>query len=275
MSHTKRLDKATSILFLGGFFFSKLQNTPLLLLSVLFNLISLSLYLTGYILWYIASHLYPNYPQKEECWYGFTQFKNQYKISAMLGTAAILLCLLAIPFPLLMLPASLLFAVSNTIWCIAEYHKMKQPPSYDKDYSSEKQSVYMRYALLSTGISILTVTAAILSLCFPPVALPLMITTTIISFLLNLIAIDTWLACQLETYKPDRAISSSGIMLEQLEARPDLQRAPDSDLSIEQTNPEMFTLLTPKRQKEWINAPQHPVNSDGIPFSSPLSTSFR
>ncbi|MDX1838269.1 hypothetical protein DIZ81_10355 [Legionella taurinensis] len=203
LRHAKRLDKASGFFFLMGFVFSKLQTIPIVFVSSLFNLLSLMCYLTAYTLWLAACERYPDHPPRTQSWYGLVQFKNQHKVAAVLGTLAILICVAAIAFPPALIASAWLFLVSNVLWCIAEYHKMRHPPVYDKEYSSKRQAVYMRYALLMTSASIVTAVATTLVFCFPPAALATLITATILCLLINLVALQDWVVFTWVKHPPD------------------------------------------------------------------------
>lgn len=180
MSHAERLDKASTAFFFAGFVVSKLHHTPFVVLATLSNIGSLFLYTLAYGLWFLASRLYPDYPRKAQSWYGFTEFKNQHRIAVVLGVAAIVSCLAAITMPLAIIPATWLFAFSNSVWCISEYHKKQNPPTDDREYSSSLQTTYFRYAVTTVAMSFLTAldttiviffpTAAVLTLTFSSVA---------------------------------------------------------------------------------------------------------
>lgn len=167
MSHAEKLNKASTAFFFAGFAVSKLHHTPFIVLATLSNLASLFLYAIAYCLWFLASRLYPDYPRKAQSWYGFTEFKNQHIIAVILGIAAIISCVAALSMPLAIIPATWLFASSNSIWCISEYHKKQSLPISEKDYSVSLQTAYLRYAITTTALSFLTALDTTLVIAFP------------------------------------------------------------------------------------------------------------
>ncbi len=170
ISHFKKIDKLSNIFFIMGLFFSKLHYFPLYFLSGLFNLVALSFYLLGYITWLTASFLHPDTAINDEEWYGFAQFKQQYSISALIGTVATVLTLATLFSQILILPSAWLFLVSNVFWCIAEYHKLKNPPAYG-DYSHTQQTSYLNYCITSTSLSFFVAAMTTLTFCIPPTAI--------------------------------------------------------------------------------------------------------
>lgn len=226
MSHAKRLDKASSLFFLCGFVCAKLHHTPLIFVSALLNIISLSMYFIGYMLWLLACELHPDHTKKPQSWYGFSQFKTQHRLAAFCGLMAIFFCLIAIPVPVAILPACIFFALSSCIWCIAEYHKMRHPPIHDQDYSSEQQAIYMRYVVFMTLASILSSAATVIIFFCPPIALATMVIATGVGIILTLIAINYWIKSGLEKYEPDYFESSAEVMHKKLVTNPGLTLEP-------------------------------------------------
>lgn len=225
LRHAKRLDKASGLFFLMGFVFSKLQSIPLVFVSAIFNLLSLLCYLTAYSLWLAACERYPDQPSHINSWYGTVQFKSQHKVAAVLGTLAILTCLAAIAFPPALIPAAWLFLVSNILWCVAEYHKMCHPPVYDEEYSSKRQAVYIRYALLMTSASLVTALATTLVFCFPPAAFATLITATILCLLINLAALHDWVEFTWVKHPPDTWNESHTVIINELGCEPGYEPA--------------------------------------------------
>src|SRR3990167_7756953 len=147
---------------------AKLRLLPIPILSSVSNLLSTTCYLLGYIFWFIACHFYLDHPAQKETWYGFAELKNQHRITAALGFIGIVLCLVSLIFPAFLLPGVSLFAISNVMWSIAEYHKRQNPPQ-DPSYSPLRQNNYLRYAVLSTLVSMITVASLAFTLIFPSI----------------------------------------------------------------------------------------------------------
>ncbi len=193
------LDGLVSGLFITGFAASKLKDIPAV--GLIFTLISLCAYLIGYLLWNIATRLYPNHPRKANHWFGFAQFKQQYELASLLGLVACIMCLTNPG--LLVVPALWIFVLSNTLWSIAEYHKLKHPPSHNPNFSSKQQALYLRYVLLMTAVcalSAICATAAFINPLFAFVAYMLPLT------LGNVLTVLAFHACGqslFNTFKPD------------------------------------------------------------------------
>lgn len=184
MSHAKHLDNASGKLFLVGFIAAKLRLLPITFLSPIFSILSLLSYLIGYTLWLIACHFHPDHPPKQEAWYGFSQFKNQNRFAAAAGFIGISLCLLSFAFPVLLLPGTAIFAISNIVWSIAEYHKRQNPPN-DPSYSPARQNYYVSYAILSSVVSVITAASLALVIIFPPIGVAALFFSALIGFSLT------------------------------------------------------------------------------------------
>lgn len=169
LQHAKRLENASSTFFFFGFAISQLRYAPFFI-AAFAQITSLLLYLVAYGLWLTACQLYPDHPRHQSEWYGFAQIKNQHQIAAILGGIAIIFSVLAFIFPILALPASWFFVLSNCVWLISEYHKQQNPLPYDVDYSSERQSIYVTYASLITTMAFITAIATTV-IAFSPAAM--------------------------------------------------------------------------------------------------------
>ena len=141
-----------------GFITTRLKSIPILAIASKMNFVSITAYLIGYAAWYVASLLYPNHPKSQRNWYDFSSYKYQYQAAALLGAIATILCITA---PASTLIAAWIYAWSNLIWAVGEYHKNKfQTLQNDEDFSREKQALYFRFTVLVASGSTI---AAILS----------------------------------------------------------------------------------------------------------------
>ena len=188
MNHAKNLDNASGKLFLAGFMTAKLRQLPIPFVGQTFGLISYSCYLIGYVLWLIASRFYPDQPPKTEAWYGFTQIKHQNRTAASLGLIGVTLCLLSFAFPVLLLAGMSLFAVSNLVWSVAEYHRRQNPPQNEASYSPPRQNYYVSYAVLSTIVSVMSAAALALAVICPPIGIPALFISGFIGFTMTIAA---------------------------------------------------------------------------------------
>ena len=209
MSTASNLGKASGFFFISGFVTAKAQNLPIPVLSSALNIISLLFYITGYALWFIGSHFYPEHAIEKDEWYGFAQFKEQYLFAATLGLIATSFSVAAFFAPPLLIPATWLFLASNILWTTGEYHKLSSPPLNDENYSHSYQKVYSSYATTMTSISAVTALAATLSFLFPPIALSVIILSTIINVGLGALVAELWLNHTFGGHKPTPIIQSS------------------------------------------------------------------
>lgn len=199
MSRSVILNKTSNFLFFLGSVFGKLKQLPFALAALAFNLVALSLNSAGYCLWIAATLFYPNQERHENQWYGFAEFKEQHRTSAILGLVGTAFGFVAIAFPVLLIPAAWLFFSSNVVWVISELHKSKNPPTQDLEYSDKKQSHFLSYAITMTFIGFVTALATTLMFCFPVAALPVLIVSAIINAGLGLVATEYWLKVTFHT----------------------------------------------------------------------------
>lgn len=201
--HVKTLDSISGRLFLVGLLAGRLKNIPNFMLSSILNIISLSAYLVGYLIWYLTTFFYPGHQRKRESWYGFAQFKEQLQVAALLGLLATMFCLIS---PALIIPAAWIYTISNSFWSMGEYHKMTKPSPEDLSYSSVRQGLYLRYAFLGSASGIVTALAATVTFFYPAAALGIFIASTTISVSLMAVAAYYWGKCIFGVFTPDATI---------------------------------------------------------------------
>lgn len=189
----REFGKISSLFFLLGFIVSKIQYLPIAIVSSVFNIIALGCYFLAYGAWFVSSHFQPSQKNNDENWYGFVQFKEQFLYAATMGLVASLISISAIYFPILLVPASWLFFSSNIFWTIGEYNKLQNPPESDENYSHSCQSSYLAYAITMTTTGLTTALSTTLIFIFPAITIPVIITATIISLGLGVLATEYWL----------------------------------------------------------------------------------
>lgn len=216
MSNATRLTKASSVFFFFGFTASKIRYVPIVIASALLSLISLGLYLIGYLLWFIGSHIQTDHSKHDHKWYGFAQFKEQYRLAALLGLVATAFSAIALFAPVLIIPAVWLFLGSNIFWAIGEYHKLNHPPQNDPDYSQGHQLAYLSYAITMSVITLLAATSTTLILLFPPLIAPIMIVSTVLSIGLGTLVVEYWLSFTFGNHPPTPVIQSDDQMAKSL-----------------------------------------------------------
>ncbi|MGQ3887620.1 hypothetical protein ACQUW5_01140 [Legionella sp. CNM-1927-20] len=212
MSYGKYLNRFSSIFFFIGFVTAKLQNLPFYLFSFITSIFSLACYLTGYLLWLLASFINPHSAKHPDFWYGFTSFTTQHKFAATLGAAATICFFISLTSPFVAIPAVWLFAASNTFWCIAEYHKWNHPPQ-DKEYSANRQSKYLQYALLTTATSFVTALSITFSMIFPLSGFAILTSAAIISLIFSIQSLNAWASVNLSNDKPDCILTESYLQM--------------------------------------------------------------
>lgn len=243
MTIAQKLDKASGVFFFTGFLLSKLQYIPFPLASAIFRFVSLGIYSLAYLSWLTASLLHPDHPVNYRKWYGFAQIKEQFLLSSFVGLTATIISVAAVFIPALFPPAAWLFLIGNAIWAIGEYHKFKNPPKEDANYSSARQKSYVSYAVTSTSISLVAAVAATLIFFFPPMAIPITIFSLIICAGLGALAFEFWLNCTFGNHKPDQTPESYTEMGDSL--GPSISEEPSNS-----PEPGYFNCLFPKSTKK-------------------------
>ncbi|WP_192877366.1 hypothetical protein [Legionella pneumophila] len=210
MSNDTKLNNASSYFFISGFIISKIQYIPIALVSSALNLMSLLFYLIGYGLWFIASHFYPpGQAKKNQEWYEFAQFKEQYLYAAALGLIATTISMMAIFSPIMLVLSGWLFFGSNIIWTIGEYNKLNNPPISEENFSKDRQNAYVSYALSMSVIGFITAASTTAAFFIPVITIPLLIITTIICIGVGSLALEYWLESKFGDYQPDISMDES------------------------------------------------------------------
>lgn len=159
------------------------------------------LWIVGYTSWYIGSltdETIDSQKVKNDAWYSFAKFKEQYEISALIGIIAAILLL---TIPALVVPISWLFFLSNVFWSIATHHENNvHRINDDKNFSPDVETAYSD---LTVAITLLSLNAALwvtLLLIFPLAAPILVPIFTAISITLSLITVALGVNYLLEKY---------------------------------------------------------------------------
>ncbi len=188
----RKLDKVSGFFFLLGFIVSKVQYLPNIIFVSLINIFSLSCYFLAYGAWFISSHFNPSQKNNDKEWYEFAQFKEQFLYAAAIGLVASFISISAIYLPTLLVPASWLFLLSNILWTIGEYNKLKNPAETDENYSHTYQNANLNYAMTMTVAGLTTAIATTLIFIFPPITVPVIIASAIINTGLGMLAAEYW-----------------------------------------------------------------------------------
>jgi hypothetical protein len=241
MRHADRLDEISGRLFLLGFITTKLKNIPIVFLAVALNIISLTSYLIGYAAWTIATFFYPNHPHKQGHWYSFAQFKDQFKIAALLGTIASAMCIMT---PTLAVPIAWLYMMSNLIWIFGEYHKKEHPNPNDLLYSDAKQTIYLKFASLVTCGSTFAAIVTTTLILIPEAAFFLIPFSTAIGSLITLGALYYWGKYAFGTFTPNNKSNNSYVELtHQLSSYPSTSKTDNQQDSKPMVQPISFPPL--------------------------------
>lgn len=165
-----KFDLASGAAFFLGAVAHILRHIPVPGMILFGRLIAGILYGFGYALWLHATETYPEQPRKKQVWYGFAESNFQQKIAASIGVCAAISLILGCIFPVAVLIASWLFALTNTIWLISTLHQKNNLRLEDSRDSRAAKKYYYYYALCFTLASIVNAVAATLVFVFPPAA---------------------------------------------------------------------------------------------------------
>jgi hypothetical protein len=201
VSKSKLLDNVSGKFFLFGFIIGKLRSVPVPIVSIYAVATSVLSYFIAHGLWFISSHHYPEHKAHEE-WYGFTHFKGQNKISAVLGVTAAALNIAGLFFgPVMVIPAMWLYFAGNVVWTIAEYHKFKNPHA-DEDYSHHRQKSQVPYAIATTAVGLITAISTSLVFIFPVIAMPIFAVGMVLTLGLGALSTEYWLEANMNKHAP-------------------------------------------------------------------------
>lgn len=203
MDHGSNLGKASGYFFFSGFVFSKIPFLPINIFALALNIISVSSYLIGYLLWYVGTYLHPEHIRNEQKWFGFAQFREQFRIAAFLGATATVLSLIALFIPIIIIPAVWVILISNIVWAIGEYHKWNNPPLTDPTYSSSQQKSFLIYTLAMMFMALTAAIAATVLFFQPIVSVPVFIFSSLLGLGIAAFAAEYWLDYTFGTHQPD------------------------------------------------------------------------
>lgn len=150
-------------------------------------------YLTGHFLSYIGSHIEPEHRRKAGAWYGFLQFREQFRLAAIIGILGTLLSISSYYLPVLLVFASWLFLIGNSIKSIGEYHKLNSPPTADTFFSTSRQNSLFLHSACNCLISIVSAIATTLVFFFPGASFSIMGVATLITIGIGAVSLQLWL----------------------------------------------------------------------------------
>ncbi len=241
----RAIDKLSGYVFFLGLITSKIQYFPPTIVTPFANILTLTLYLLGYSLWFVSSHFYPEQKRSYREWYGFAKFKEQHIHAAFIGITAAIVSVAALALPILLLPAGWLFFISNAIWTISEYHKFKNPPKGDPNYSKSYQTAYFSYAVTLTAMSFAAAMAATLIFAFPPIGITVLTISAVVAAGLTLLAAQYWLS----SFFGDHKKSKQELLSESYQEMTVLTKQAehvDKPSPEPQQSPRLFAPATPK-----------------------------
>lgn len=233
MIKASKIDIASATFFVIAFMFAKSQFLLPSFLAMISNLISLSLYFIGYILWSIAALCFPQNKAPKKPLLGIQDFKQPYLAASLLGFLATVCCVLALSAPIFLLPAAWIYFLSNCLWCLAELHKMIHPPFWTAENPPQKQQYHFIYTSLICFLSFLSAVATTLTFCIPAATMSLFIASVVIGAVLGFVALSFWFAYSLSG--PTQKRLSYQDILVNLDADPMLIET--SDYALEQSIP--------------------------------------
>lgn len=200
MNRITLFNRSSSTLFGLGVLASFVGYLPNPILAAAGKLFSLLCYFLAYLTWYLVSKLYPSHPDLEKIAFDLNQFKSQNRLSAFIGLLGVLIAAIAFVFPVLMIPASWIFALSTACWVLSQVHKLFNPIPGDEEFSPERHKIYIVYATTLLAMGLLTAIATTLIFTMPVLAPTIMIVSAVI--FLYLLATSLFLL--VEYLKPEQ-----------------------------------------------------------------------
>jgi hypothetical protein len=197
------IEKNKSFFFFIGFVATKLRYIPFPRILILSNIVALIAYSLGYIFWLIACQFYADSPNPGKHWYSFAQFKNQHRIAALLGIIAMVCCVTSLFIPNFLITGSWLFAISNCISSISEYHKLKASYMHDEDYSHSQQECFFHFSIAIASLTLMMAMISTLSILYPTYSLSLYVVSIFSENVLSTTACYYWLEYTFGNHKPD------------------------------------------------------------------------
>lgn len=200
----KNFDNVVNYLFIFGFITSKLRDIAFILLSTIFGIISIFAYLFGYLLWFCSTLLTEHSPRNYDVLGQLTNSNDHYRIASLLGIIGCIMCI-SLP-PIFLIPALLIFNISNFFWSMAEFHKLRYPlpPNIDPLFSSQRQKLYLYYVMGMAGSTIITTISALIIFFNPALTLVATMLTLSAGNVLTLGAFYS-LSNTFQEFKPDHS----------------------------------------------------------------------
>lgn len=197
-----KLDTLSGYAFFLALLMIRLRDIPNKTFSAIITIVSLSTYLIGYSLWYIASLFYRSDRPKFDSWYDLTSLKSKFQASALIGVIA---TILSLAIPSLFIPTAWLFFISNIIWVIGEHHRLKDPPDdRPRSYSTARQMDYSQYTKVVCSVSFITAIAATSAIVFPMAAPTIILVSSIVGTGLTILTVAMWARTAFGDYTSDR-----------------------------------------------------------------------
>lgn len=271
MAKSKYLEKASGAFFFSGFMLSKFQYLPFPIVAAAFRFVSLGIYLLGYSMWFLASLMQPEHKRKDTKWYGFAKFKEQFLFSSLIGFIATVVSVVAISMPILFPLAAWLYVLGNAMWAIGEYHKLKNPPAHDENFSYERQKSYFKYTATTTLISLVAAISSCLIIAFPLATIPITFFSLGICIGLGAFAFENWLDSAFGNHKPEHKIGSYNKLDSQLSSSCSLKNENEQEPYHGKSLFASSEMKKPTPRIETYAQPELPENADLIGLT-PCST---
>lgn len=222
------LSRLRSALFIIAFVFSKLKYVPAALMSPLFHLISVLLYLSGHFLSLLTSLFEPDHNKQQDKWYGFMQFKEQFRLAALINIFGSFLSISAFYLRFLIVPASWVFLLGNIAKCVGEYHKLNSPPLADPLYSASRQNSVVLNTLSNCLMSLVGALSTSLSFFFPLAAPFVLVFSSLLGLGFGALSLEYWLDIHFGEHGTNTPVSSYQQILHTLGSIPNNEPEPES-----------------------------------------------
>lgn len=256
MTTEELYSKLSGYSFSLSFLISKLKLLPFPLVSLAFNFIGQILGFAGYAFWYLALLLRPENEKCIQKYDDYSEIVEQHQIASTIGLISSILGVIGIFFPVALIPAACGIFAANIFWVIGESNKLKTPPPEVPNFNLEKQKDHVIYTIAMTAISFVAAVTTTILICFPVIAVPTLVISTIMTLGAGLLAFEYWsrvhlrkdpekpaIAAQSETATPEAETQytepyhGKPLFIEAVKSAPEEQLSYSADPQIDAQSP--------------------------------------
>lgn len=235
---SNNMNRASNVFFVVGFLVKRLELIPHPLIKSLMHLIYSSCYLLAYLLFSIASIIFPRHTASKQSWYDHLRVQDQMSIAGLLGIVGSALILASFYCAPLLCVGLALMVVSNFAWFCGEVHRLNNPSKHEHS-NEDSQTNYVYYAACVLAISVLALLPEICKLAALSAVGGMTVMCSIIVIALAIVASVFWLKSISNSSSSEKPLAKAGQIAEP-ELAPKEQTRPEPSF-------EYGSLMTPSR----------------------------